>query len=183
VKLKEKGSAVWETGPWFLRSERCYLIPGDSPIGYRLPLDAQPWVKETNYPYVNEQDPLEEREALPHRQHFVRGVEGVPVSFWRNLEERGPLNPSEMPAERLGEARRVRMGPCDDADRLRGAAPAGRQGRGCRQTSPGDDVLWLGISLRPFVPSNDRGQMSTLEQIDPGRVRLRVGLGEREKGA
>ena len=31
----------WQTGPWFLRSERCYLIPGDSPIGYRLPLDSQ----------------------------------------------------------------------------------------------------------------------------------------------
>ncbi len=23
----------WETGPWFLRRERCYLIPGDSPVG------------------------------------------------------------------------------------------------------------------------------------------------------
>ncbi|HLZ98541.1 MAG TPA: transglutaminase family protein, partial [Steroidobacteraceae bacterium] len=33
----------WQTGPWFLRSERCYLIPGDSPIGYRLPLDSQAW--------------------------------------------------------------------------------------------------------------------------------------------
>ena len=28
----------WRTGPWFLRRERCYLIPGDSPVGYRLPL-------------------------------------------------------------------------------------------------------------------------------------------------
>jgi uncharacterized protein (DUF2126 family) len=26
--------------------ERCYLIPGDSPIGYRLPLDSQPWVAQ-----------------------------------------------------------------------------------------------------------------------------------------
>ena len=26
----------WRSGPWFLRSEKCYLIPGDSPIGFRL---------------------------------------------------------------------------------------------------------------------------------------------------
>lgn len=47
----------WQTGPWFLRSENCYLVPGDSPIGYRLPLDSQPWVRETDYPYVNPADP------------------------------------------------------------------------------------------------------------------------------
>lgn len=47
----------WQTGPWFLRSEYCYLVPGDSPIGYRLPLDSQPWVRETDYPYVNAPDP------------------------------------------------------------------------------------------------------------------------------
>ncbi|WP_165674882.1 transglutaminase family protein, partial [Metapseudomonas otitidis] len=43
---------AWQTGPWFLRDEHCRLIPGDSPLGYRLPLDSQPWVSEADYPYV-----------------------------------------------------------------------------------------------------------------------------------
>src|SRR3989344_492609 len=31
--------SVWSTGPWFFRDDRMLLIPGDSPMGYRLPLD------------------------------------------------------------------------------------------------------------------------------------------------
>ncbi len=81
----------WETGPWFLRAERCYLVPGDSPIGLRLPLDSQPWVKTTDYPYHHEQDPMEDRDPLPSRQQFVRGIAGVPPSFWKKLAQRpGP---------------------------------------------------------------------------------------------
>ncbi|MBN3725403.1 transglutaminase family protein, partial [Burkholderia sp. Ac-20379] len=48
----------WETGPWFFRDERMYLFPGDSPMGYRLPLDSLPWVSETDYPYLVERDPF-----------------------------------------------------------------------------------------------------------------------------
>ena len=54
----------WQSGSWFLRSERCYLLPGDSPIGYRLPLDSQPWVSERDYPYQHLEDPFAPRGAL-----------------------------------------------------------------------------------------------------------------------
>ena len=47
----------WETGPWFLRRERCYLIPGDSPLGFRLPLDSMPWAAPADYPYTHSPDP------------------------------------------------------------------------------------------------------------------------------
>ncbi len=71
----------WTTGPWFFRPERCYLIPGDSPIGYRLPLDSLPWTSTGDYPYLYEQDPHEERSKLPPRpakglqQHLPRPPE------------------------------------------------------------------------------------------------------------
>ena len=56
---------AWTTGPWFFRDERMYLMPGDSPMGYRLPLDSVPWVSKTDYPYMIEADPFAPRDALP----------------------------------------------------------------------------------------------------------------------
>ncbi|MRD49186.1 IMP dehydrogenase [Caenimonas koreensis DSM 17982] len=55
----------WVTNPWFLRDDRLYLIPGDSPMGLRLPLDSLPWAKAADLPYVIEKDPAAHREALP----------------------------------------------------------------------------------------------------------------------
>ncbi len=55
----------WRTGSWFLRAERLYLVPGDSPMGYRLPVGSLPWVAKEDYPYLHVQDPMEAREPLP----------------------------------------------------------------------------------------------------------------------
>ncbi len=76
--------ARWQTGPWFLRTERCYLIPGDSPIGYRLPLDSQPWVAAGDYPFIHAPDPSRMLPALmPHaairRQFRERDAEHAPA--------------------------------------------------------------------------------------------------------
>ncbi|HRK11850.1 MAG TPA: transglutaminase family protein, partial [Thauera sp.] len=58
-------SPRWQSGPWFLRAERLYLIPGDSPIGYRLPLDSQPWAAKGDYPWVHAADPNQAFPVLP----------------------------------------------------------------------------------------------------------------------
>ncbi len=55
----------WQSGPWFLRGEQCLLIPGDSPIGLRLPLDSQPWVSKGDYPYLHQRDPNQPLPPLP----------------------------------------------------------------------------------------------------------------------
>jgi uncharacterized protein (DUF2126 family)/transglutaminase-like putative cysteine protease len=62
----------WTTGPWFFRDERMYLMPGDSPMGLRLPLDSLPWVSEGDYPYLVERDPTVDRGALPAHAAFAQ---------------------------------------------------------------------------------------------------------------
>ena len=56
---------AWISGPWFLRDERLYLIPGDSPMGYRLPLDALPWASAGDRQQLITQDPFAPQAPLP----------------------------------------------------------------------------------------------------------------------
>ncbi|MFH1153118.1 MAG: transglutaminase family protein [Pseudomonadota bacterium] len=58
----QKGS--WKSGPWHLKSGHLFLIPGDSPMGLRLPLDSLPWVTEKDYPHVVEEDPMGRKEPF-----------------------------------------------------------------------------------------------------------------------
>jgi uncharacterized protein (DUF2126 family) len=55
----------WRTGSWFLRSERCYLVPGDSAMGYRLPLDSQPWAVPAELPVIHPLDQSQTFAPLP----------------------------------------------------------------------------------------------------------------------
>ena len=50
----------FRTSSWFLRTERCSLLPGDSAMGFRLPLESQPWVAEADFPFVIPVDPSQE---------------------------------------------------------------------------------------------------------------------------
>ncbi|MFN7917611.1 MAG: transglutaminase family protein [Vicinamibacterales bacterium] len=65
LPLMHTGEGGWATGPWFLRAERMYLIPGDSPMGYRLPLDSLPWSTAADRNDVHEPDPFAARAPLP----------------------------------------------------------------------------------------------------------------------
>lgn len=55
----------WVSGPWPVRSERLMLLPGDSPIGLRLPLESLPWSPPTGYPAIAPLDPFAPRAELP----------------------------------------------------------------------------------------------------------------------
>jgi len=64
LQAREPGPALagprWQTGPWFLRDDRMYLLPGDSPMGYRLPLDSLPWASPADHRHLIPRDPFEQ---------------------------------------------------------------------------------------------------------------------------
>jgi uncharacterized protein (DUF2126 family)/transglutaminase-like putative cysteine protease len=89
IKSLEVGPGLsgprWQTGPWFFRDERMYLFPGDSPMGYRLPLDSLPWVSKGDYPYLVERDPFAALDPLPSaealRARYLSHIGGPGYGF------------------------------------------------------------------------------------------------------
>jgi uncharacterized protein (DUF2126 family) len=59
-----KLESEWHTSAWHFRNDTMYLVPGDSAMGYRLPLDTLPWVAKSDINVLHERDPFDEREAL-----------------------------------------------------------------------------------------------------------------------
>jgi uncharacterized protein (DUF2126 family)/transglutaminase-like putative cysteine protease len=55
----------WRSERWQLRRGNLFLMPGDSPMGLRLPISSLPYIPPEEYPYIVEQDPLAPREELP----------------------------------------------------------------------------------------------------------------------
>ena len=108
---RDAASGRWRSGSWFLRSEHCYLVPGESPMGYRLPLDSLPWAKATDYPYVHPPDPTA---PLPPLASHAR----IPLSGRRKAVRR-PGNFKREPCRerRLGAGRLLR--PCAEPLRER----------------------------------------------------------------
>jgi uncharacterized protein (DUF2126 family) len=66
IPLKS-GARHWTSQPWFLASKEMFLIPGDSPVGYRLPLESLPWTKLEDVTYSYEADPFAKRSKLPDK--------------------------------------------------------------------------------------------------------------------
>jgi uncharacterized protein (DUF2126 family) len=61
------GTPRWTSQPWFPLSTRMFLTPGDSPMGYRLPLESLPWTKPEDVTYAFDTDPFQRRDKLPPR--------------------------------------------------------------------------------------------------------------------
>jgi len=57
----------WQSDRWDLRRGRLFLLPGDSSVGYRLPLSSLPWTDPGDEEPFVELDPFAPRAPLPRR--------------------------------------------------------------------------------------------------------------------
>jgi uncharacterized protein (DUF2126 family)/transglutaminase-like putative cysteine protease len=87
----------WVSGPWPLRPEQMFLLPGDSPLGLRLPLDSLPWVPPQTYPSFIPRDPWEPLGPLP-----TRAQASLPVG-----SDEGRASGEPSPGESAAEQRTV----------------------------------------------------------------------------
>jgi len=60
-----RSGPAWHSERWTTRRGRLFLVPGDSPIGFRLPLEALPHLPAESYPYFMPADPFAPHAPLP----------------------------------------------------------------------------------------------------------------------
>ncbi len=84
-RRQPSGRLAWSSQLWFPRPERLVLSPGDSPIGYRIPTEAMPWVAPDELVYEYEDDPsnttpikLIKLPAQPDRHPDLFDIEPAP---------------------------------------------------------------------------------------------------------
>ncbi len=71
---RDLGTRGWFTGRWPMRSEKIFLLPGDSPIGLRLPLDSLPYTGASAAAlYTAPMDPTAPRGNLPMPRRVADG--------------------------------------------------------------------------------------------------------------
>ena len=120
------GEKVWESGLWLLRGKHLVLIPGDSPIGLRLPMSSLPWVAATEYPYLHPQDPIAQYPKLPVPRRIPPLVRATGRDCrWQRFRRTGQC--SQSLRDRMPEVGAIRkLGRANGAVRRAARRPAAR---------------------------------------------------------
>ncbi len=70
-RVIDDGRRRWQSGKWFFKAGEMFLVPGDSPVGLRLPLESLPWVDPAKAEFDQQPDPFAPRSKLPDRNALL----------------------------------------------------------------------------------------------------------------
>ena len=116
-RVLDGGERRWQTGKWFVRGDTLFLIPGDSPMGFRLPLESLPWADPATIEPAFEPDPFAPVEPLPSQQAIRRSYATRPTGpegRETGIENFQPV-PQPIPEIGKGEPDLVRTALCVEA--------------------------------------------------------------------
>ncbi len=101
-----EGGPSWTSSRWHFRTRLLELIPGDSPIGLRLPLRSLPWVHPGELPLNLPADPTAVPPGLPDPGRINR------FAAQKHVESQAPRNPDRVPVHGESAAWVVRTAIC-----------------------------------------------------------------------
>lgn len=108
----------WKSEQWTVRKGKLTAVPGDSALGYRLPLGSLPWVSKSEYPYIHPrvetdaQAPLSdyrEQAARKGRDDAERMTEGGGDQRFERVETVGAAHQDRVEQEIIAGAVRAAM--------------------------------------------------------------------------
>ncbi|RXF73893.1 DUF2126 domain-containing protein [Hansschlegelia zhihuaiae] len=70
----------WLSERWSTRRGKLFLTPGDSALGYRLPLGSLPHLTSSQFPFFSPADPVREYEPLPSAEAISLGHQQRSIS-------------------------------------------------------------------------------------------------------
>jgi len=104
-RVVEDGARRWQSSKWFFKDDVMFLVPGDSPVGLRLPLESLPWADPEHLEVEFETDPFAPREKLPARDSLQRtrtgdtreGPDGSAIEGFGPVPQDAPVVGREAP--------------------------------------------------------------------------------------
>jgi uncharacterized protein (DUF2126 family)/transglutaminase-like putative cysteine protease len=159
----------WVTERWALRREKLFLVPGDSPVGFRLPLPSAPYLPAMDYPHVLPRDPYAAAPPLPERQTLMQRRRTVTLE--------APPAPPQGPSEVTGSVRTaltvesrgsqvcVFMPPVEDAEDYAALVAAVEEAARVAKTP---------VHIEGYTPPNDPRISVIKVTPDPGVIEVNI---------